>query len=165
MKKTKKKLKITIPSDDELNDLGVFLGDIFLLNYCGINVFFRVCKTYKNSVCLYEIKTKEINCEGKKCIALSKKLVANKEPFIIDKKYNTQTKSNYEVYPIPTPYEDGGVVIPIEITPSCPLFLEALKNENEYPMIGTAYAYKIKDYIGCCWELKNNERKLKWENN
>lgn len=136
----------------EINEYGIYPGDIFMLNYCEINVFFRVCRTFKKSVYLYEIQTKIVD---KKYETLTKNLTASKEPLIIDKKQNSITKSKYEIYPIIAPFDNSSeIVLPIKIEPDMPIFGKALSYENTYPIIGIAYAHKLNDYIGVCWEIK-----------
>ena len=64
---------------DELNDYGIFLLDIYVLNYYGIKVFFQVCKTTEKSVYLIELATKRY----KNGIMLTKNFSASKKPYII----------------------------------------------------------------------------------
>ena len=43
---------------NEPNRYGIYLLDMYMLDYYGIKLFFQVCKTTENSVFLVELATK-----------------------------------------------------------------------------------------------------------
>ena len=128
---------------DEINKQGIFLLDIYMLDYYGVKVFFQVCKTTENSVFLVELATKRY----KNGIMLTKNLNASKNPYIILNN-NTRTKSTYEVSP--TKLDTNEYMLPIEVKINSKLYLEAQKHIS-YPIYGTAYAVHIKDYLNKYW--------------
>lgn len=129
---------------DELNKHGIFIGDVFILNYCGIKVLFQVCKTTKNSVFLVELATKRY----KDGIMLTKSIKASKNPLIINKD-NTHTHSTYEVVPIKL---EKDYWLPIEIKPFSKIHIMALqRNGFEYAPTGYAYAVPVKEYYNRYW--------------
>lgn len=130
---------------NELNDNGIFLLDVFVLNYYGILVFFQVCKTTEETVFLVELGTKRY----KNGIMLTKHFKAAKKPLIILNN-NTHTRSTYEV----VPYK---MTVPIKITFDSPLYKEALKR-TELPTIGTFYAEKVFEYANKYWIVEENEK-------
>lgn len=129
---------------NELNRNGIFLLDIYLLDYYGIKVFFQVCKTTRDTVYLVELATK-VTKEG---IMLTKRIKASKKPIII-RLNNTPTKSKYEVKPIKLNGKDFW--LPIAINYNDPIYEEAQKY-HEYPVSGIAYAVPIKDVLNKYWE-------------
>lgn len=128
---------------DELNDYGIFLLDIYVLNYYGIKVFFQVCKTTEKSVYLIELATKRYK-NG--IIMLTKNFSASKKPYIILNN-NTRRKSTYEVYPVKNGY---GHYLPIEVKLGSRLHEEAL-NRTDFPIAGTAYAVPVRDVLNKYW--------------
>lgn len=118
---------------NELNEMGIFVGSFYILNYYGICVFFRVCKTTKKSVYLMELATKRYK-EG---IMLCKGFKGSKNPYVVLEN-NTWRKSKYEVFPT----EEG---LPIEVQYGSKLFNEA-KNKmcQNVPMCGQVYAQPIE---------------------
>ena len=80
---------------DDLNEQGIFLADVFALDYYETKLFFQVVKTTKNSVFLMELHTEPYEYGVK----ISIPVCPEKYPSII-KKNNTLTKTTYEVYPI-----------------------------------------------------------------
>lgn len=145
--------------ENELNKDDIFLLDVFHLNYYGINVFFQVCKTDYDNVCVYEMATKVISLNGIKYDMLTKGLKPSKNPFVVPKSMNTYSKSNYKVYPVRL---DGyyGVSIPIEINFNSPLYNKAILMGEEQPIIGTAYAFPIREYVGKCWARKDESERI-----
>ena len=129
---------------NELNDNGIFLLDVFVLNYYGILVFFQVCKTTEKTVFLVELGTKRY----KDGITLTKRFKAAKKPYIILNN-NTHTRSTYEV----VPYK---MTVPIMIDLDMPIYKEALKR-TELPIVGTFYAEKIVDYANKYWITREYE--------
>lgn len=128
---------------NELNNQGIFLLDVFMLDYCGIKVFFQVCKTTEKSVFLVELATKRY----KNGIMLTKNLSVSKKPYIIINN-NTRTRSTYEVYPINMDMENREYWLPIEIKINSRIYKEARK---EYSPIGIAYAVPIRDFLNKYW--------------
>lgn len=127
---------------EDLNNYGIFITDIYLLSYCGIILFFQVCKTTKKSVYLIELATKKY----KNGTMLTKRIHASKKPLII-KHNNTITKSNYEIFPIKI---DDEYLLPIEIKYGDDLYKKA-EEYVDYPPIGYVYAIPIKDYLHKYW--------------
>ena len=142
---------------DELNRFGIFLMDIFMLDYYGVQVFLQVTKTTDETVFLTELATKKT----KYGTMLTKRLVPSKTPLIVLKD-NTPTKTTYEVKPINLKGKEYW--LPIEIGYGDPIYREALKY-HESPVYGYAYAVPIKEVIGKYWlkpiSLKE-KRKLNW---
>lgn len=130
--------------EDELNECGIFLLDIYLLDYYGIKTFFQVCKTTKKTVFLVELATKTT----KNGIMLTKRIKASKKPLII-RSDNAYTKSTYEVKPINMNGKDFW--LPILIKYGDPIHIEAEKYDD-FPVCGYAYAVPIKDVINKYWE-------------
>lgn len=128
--------------NDMLNDYGIFIADIYLLSYCGIIVFFQVCKTRKKSVYLVELATKKY----KNGTMLTKTIHASKKPLII-KQNNTIRKTTYEIYPIQI---DNEYLLPIPVNYGDDLYREAEKYVD-YPPTGYVYAVPIKDYGNKYW--------------
>ena len=146
---------------NEINKYGIFLLDIYLLNYYGVKVFFQVCKTTKETVFLIELATKETK-EG---IMLTKRIKASKKPLII-RENNTHTKSKFEVKPIQlNSLNRNDYWLPIDIKVGDPIWNEAQKY-NEFPAFGVAYAVKITDVINKYWEkpcvVKCEEDEVDW---
>lgn len=142
---------------NELNRFGIFLLDIYLLDYYGVKVFLQVCKTTKETVYLTELATKNT----KYGIMLTRRIKASKKPLIV-RNDNTPTKSQYEVKPINL--NDKEYWLPIEIKYGDPIYLEACKY-HDYPACGYAYAVPIKDVINKYWEKPieiEREEKINW---
>ena len=123
----------------EPNEQGIIIGSFYILNYYGVYVFFRVCKTTKKSVYLIELATKK----HKDGVVLTKGFKTTKKPYIVQNN-NTWRKSNYEVFPT------KDKLLPIEIEYGSKLYNEALKN-TRYPMVGTGYAEPIEDIWKWYW--------------
>lgn len=126
-------------SENELNDQGVFLGDIYVLNYYEILVFFEVCKTKEKSVCLVELGTKRY----RNGVMFLKGYKASKRPLIITEN-NTRNKTTYRVRP------EKDLSLPILITTDLPIYRRARENVKN-PQVGIFYATKIVDYINHYW--------------
>ena len=134
---------------DEINDYGVFLGDVYCLNYYDILVFFYVSKTTAKTVFLVELGTKKY----KNGITLTKGFKAAKNPLVITE-YNTYEKTTYEV----TPNRD--LSLPIRITADLPIYEKALE-KVEFPMTGTFYITKVKDWANTYWVIEEKVDKIK----
>lgn len=142
---------------NELNECGIFLLDIYLLDYYGIKTFFQVCKTTKETVYLVELATKTT----KYGIMLTKHIKASKKPLIV-RFNNTYTKSQYEVKPINLNGKEFWLPIPINY--GDPIYKEAEKYDF-CPACGYAYAVPIKDVINKYWEKPVEtvkEEKINW---
>lgn len=142
---------------DELNECGIFLLDIYMLDYYGTKTFFQVCKTTKETVYLVELATKTTKCG----IMLTKRIKASKKPLIV-RFNNAYTKSQYEVKPINL--NDKEYWLPIEIKYGDPIYLEARKY-HDCPACGYAYAVPVKDVINKYWEKPVEtvkEEKINW---
>ena len=143
---------------DELNECGIFLLDIYLLDYYGIKTFFQVCKTTQKTVYLVELATKKT----KYGIMLTKHIKASKKPLIICFN-NTPTKTQYQVKPINLNGKEFWLPIPINY--GDPIYKEAEKYDS-CPACGYAYAVPIKDVINKYWEkpveIEKEEEKINW---
>lgn len=125
-----------------LNKYGVFIGDVFLLNYYGILVFFQVVATTETYTYLVELKT--VPCgEG---IVLDKDLKTSKNPYFVLKN-NIRSKTTYKVEPR---YYNKEVVLPIKIDENSKIYQEAYEMYDN-PIVDTFYAYKLNEYRNCCW--------------
>lgn len=147
-------MKTKTPNESryELNEDGIILQEIYMLNYYGVYVFFRVCGTKKNSVYLIELATKKT----KWGIMLTKDLHPSKNPLVV-RKDNVFTKSTYEVTPV---YYQGKLVLPIAVNYCDPLWMEA-KKHADYPIWGTAYAVRVKKYLNVYWKDPTAEKDKK----
>lgn len=134
---------------DEINRYGIFLTDIYYLNYYGINVFFQVCKTEYERVCLVELKTKIKKIDGEKREVLTKRLLVNKDSQIIPKN-STYTQSSYRVTPTKIPEYDT-YVLPIRIDYFSDFRRNALDITNQYCSAGIAYAVPLNEYLHKYW--------------
>ena len=126
----------------ELNEQGILIGSFYILNYYGVYVFLRVCKTTKKSVYLIELATKK----HKEGISLTKGFKPTKKPYIVQFN-NTWRKSNYEVFPT------KDKLLPIEITYGSKLYNAALQN-TKYPVCGTAFAEPVQDIWKWYWVVE-----------
>lgn len=119
---------------DDLNEQGIFLADVFALDYYETKLFFQVVKTTKNSVFLMELHTEPYEYGVKISIPVR----PEKYPSII-KKNNTLTKTTYEVYPIKI---EKDWWLPIEFDG----FIH--------------YAIKVENWQNKYWDLIWNEQNL-----
>lgn len=125
-----------------LNKFGVFVNDVFLLNYYGILTFFQVAKTTENYVYLVELAT----TQEERGISIDKHLKTTKNPKVVLTN-NVRSKTKYKVIPLIHHFEP---VLPIEVEENSILYKEVYAYVD-YPEPGTYYAYKVNDYIDCCW--------------
>lgn len=121
---------------DELNKYGITLGDFYLLNFCGILVFFEVAKTRENSVYLVELKSEDY-LDG---TMISRKIQASKDPLVVLEN-NTYRKTTYEVYP---QLNFGQYWLPIKVDYGSKLF-KAAEKQGLNPFPGTFYAEPMPD--------------------
>lgn len=119
---------------DELNNQGIFLADVFVMDFFETKLFFQVVKTRENSVYLIELQTEPYEYGVK----ISVPVRPAKYPIIV-KRNNTQTKTTFEVYPIKfekdwwLPIEHNGFVY---------------------------YATKVEDWRNKYWDLIWNEQNV-----
>ena len=137
-------------SENELNDQGVFIGDIYALNYYEILVFFEVCKTKEKTVYLVELGTKRY----KNGVMFLKGYKASKRPLIITEN-NTRNKTTYQVRP------QKDLSLPILITTDTPIYKRAKDNLVRHPQTGIFYATKIVDYINHYWVTDEEKYEVK----
>lgn len=120
-------------SENELNDQGVFLGDIYVLNYYEILVFFEVSKTKHNRVYIFELGVKKYK-EGYTLLNGRKRA---KKPLVITKN-NTYEKTTFVTYP------QKDLSLPIRITSDMPIYKKAQERVKN-PVLGTFYLTKVLD--------------------
>ena len=129
---------------------GVEFGDIFYLNYYGINVFFYVCGTDHHRVRIFELAKKHITVNGIKAEAIAPKLSPTTSPKVVLSN-NCWTKSNFWV----DTNSDGQIYIPVN---DGPLVYKAISLGVEYPLTGEYRAYPLKKekengILNYYWEL------------
>lgn len=145
------------------NENGIIFGDCFYLNYYGINVFFYVCKTNKDSACVYELAKKRVKYEGRTVEILCNNLVATKSPLVVLEN-NCYTKSNFWV----STTKDKCLIIPVEYL--SPLYKKALEQGVEFPATGEFKALmleeeKKKGFLRFYWEVTKPIKKIKKQKN
>jgi len=119
------------------NTSGVNFGDIYYLNYYGINVFFYVCGLDHSRVRIYELAKKRKIINGIHAEYLTPNLNPTTSPRIVLNN-NCWTKSDFWV----DTTKDGRLVIPVW---DGPLVYNAIKLGNDIPMIGEFYAIHLKE--------------------
>ena len=133
------------------NDYDIRFGDIFYLKYCGINVFFCVCKTSSAQCCIFELAKKTIKYEGKKVEVLCGEYKGSKKPLVVTED-NCYTKSRFWVY------AKNKDVIWIPITSDLPLYKKACEQAKDFiPRLGDIPAIKLEE------EKKNGILNYYWE--
>lgn len=135
---------------ESLNKFNIFLGDVFLLNYYGIMVFFQICGTTENYVYLVELDTKE----DENGLFINPSLKTSKNPYFVLKN-NVRSKSTYKAL---TTLFRREAVVAIKITDKDRIYQEAL-NITDYPEEGYFYAYRVNEYLNSYWrseEVKSN---------
>ena len=143
------------------NVSGVKFGDIFYLNYYGINVFFYVCGLDHNRVRIYELAKKRTIVDGIHAEYLTRDLKPTTSPRIVLNN-NCWTKSDFWV----DTTKDGRLIIPVW---DGPLVYQAIKLGNGLPAIGEFYACHLKkeqedgvsNYYWPAPEKKNKKNKNK----
>ena len=120
-------------SENELNDQGVFLSDIYMLNYYDILVFFQVSKTKYDCVYIYELGVKKYK-DGYTLLNGWKKA---RKPLVITEN-NTYNKTTFVAYP------QKDLSLPIQITADMPIYKKAQERVKN-PMLGTIYLTKVLD--------------------
>lgn len=140
---------------NKINIHGIIIGDIFQINYYGINVFFMVAKTETEKVYIVELGTKSVKINGEEHDVALGRLKYAKNPYIV-KENNNITNTRYAVCPIE---EKGDVYLPIDIPYESKLYKDA-KKVNDYIMWGTVYAYKVEQFYGIGFEKKTEKEYL-----
>lgn len=132
---------------------GVKFGDIFYLNYYGINVFFYVCGTDHHRARIFELAKKRIKYEGKSVEVLTSKLAPTTSPKVV-LEHNSWTKSNFWV----DTNKEGQIYIPVN---DGPLLHKALKLGVEYPLTGEYRAIPLNNnnILEYYWELPKKKTK------
>ena len=135
---------------------GALFGDVYYLNYHGINVFFYVCRTSMFKVCIFELSKKKIKYEGKTVDVLCDGLKPTKSPKVILDN-NCCYKSDFWV----STTKDGAIEIFIDS--SLPLYKQAIKEGVEFPETGPVYAYKLKEelengILNYYWDIRSNKK-------
>ena len=130
-----------------LNNKGVCLFDVYVMDYYGIIVFFQVCKTTRESVFIMELATKRY----KDGLTLTKTIKGSKTPLVVVNN-NTYEKTKYEV--IPT--DDKR--LPIKIEFESKIWKEARKYVD-WPRVGVCYAFPYNNYKNKYW--KKPDKKIK----
>lgn len=137
-------------SENEPNDQGVFIGDIYILNYYEILVFFQVSKTKYDYVYIYEMATKKY----KDGIMLTDKWKNSKKPLVITEN-NTWEKTKYIVYP------QKDLTLPIKITTEMPIYKKA-QERIKNPLTGIFYITKVleEDLQNCYWIMDTEKYEI-----
>lgn len=129
------------------NEYGIGFGDIFVMWYQGIYVFFYVCRSLAEQVCVFELANKRRIIKGKKVQILCPGLKPTRSPKIITKG-NCWYKSMFWV----TIKDSDHIIIPIDNT--MPIY-----HKVKYPYLGYCEATKIPDeekangVLNYYWEL------------
>ena len=115
---------------------GVNFGDIFYLNYYGINVFFYVCGLDHHRVRIYELAKKRKIINGESAEYLAPYFKATTSPKVV-LEHNCWTKSEFWVETT----KDGRLVIPVW---DGPLIYMAIALGYPAPTPGPVYAFPLK---------------------
>ena len=115
---------------------GVEFGDIFYLNYYGVNVFFYVCGLDRHRVRVYELAKKRSVIDGVSAEYLTPDFKPTSAPKVV-LTHNSWTKSEYWVKTTP----DGRLEFYIGFGP---LMCKAMKVSEQYPVSGYVYAFSLK---------------------
>ena len=123
-------LDVNFDADYDIgNDDGIEFGDLYYLNYYGINVFFYVCGLDKHRVRIYELSKKKRIIDGVSAEFLTPTLKPTRAPLIVLEN-NGWTISNYWA----RTNNKRQIEIPINV--SDPLYKKALELGVEYPVTG-----------------------------
>lgn len=139
---------------NEPNIDGIFLQDVFVLNYFGAVCLFQVCATSRETVTLMELEMEPYK-DGK---ALAPGMKPAKNPLVITEG-NTYSGSRFEVTPA---WISGNEPwLPIRVTADMPIFKEAERlGGDPYPCI--AYAMRTPDYVGVYWPYPSRSMPDGW---
>lgn len=137
---------------DELNDCDIMLGDVYMLNYYGVKVFFEVSQTDYDKVCVYELKTKKMFIDGKYRIMIDEKGKSErKSTLVVPLNENTYRKSKFWVE-----YANSNTLkIPIDM--NMPIYKEAVARGVNCPVYGTAFAVYVPDWYNKYWDYYDYE--------
>ena len=140
-------------SGNELNDQGVFLGDVYLLNYYDILAFFEVSKTKHNRVYIFELGVKKYK-NGYTLLSGWKRA---KKPLVITEN-NTYEKTTFVAYP------QKDLSLPIRITSDMPIYKKAQERVKN-PLLGTFYLTKVldEDLRNYYWTVDEEKYEIKGE--
>lgn len=137
---------------------GVKFGDIFYLDYYGINVFFYVCRTDHHQVAIFELAKKKVKLdyvsEEEKVEIVDRRLVPARKPYIVTEN-NCWTKSEFFVKTT----EEGHILIPIKYKSR--IYNEALKLGEEFPITGEYRAVPLADFAKYYYELPKSKKQRK----
>ena len=153
-------LDVNFDADYDIgNDDGVNFGDLYYLNYYGINVFFYVCGLDKHKVRIYELAKKKRIIDGVSAECLTPGLRPTHTPLVVLEN-NCWTKSNFWASTNNKPQ------IEIPINAFDPLFKKALELGVEYPMTGFCYAIWMEEeqkngVLNYYWPTPNKKTKKK----
>ena len=118
-------------------DPDINYGDVYLLNYYGVLVFFSVCWVGAESVRVVELASYSYK-NGK---MLYSDMRLSKKPYFVRK--NVRTKSDYEIM-LNEECERG--VLPIYVPYGCRLYCDVLSKRVDIPTTGLFFAEKVSDY-------------------
>lgn len=130
---------------------GVKFGDVFHLDYYGINVFFYVCGTDHHRVRIFELAKKRGVINGIHAEYLAPGLKPTTAPKVV-LSHNSWTKSEFWV----ETNKEGQLCIPIN---DGPLLRKALKLDVEYPLTGEYRAYPVAEATKYYWEVPKKKTK------
>lgn len=132
-----------------LNIYGVMLGDVYILDYYGLIVYFKVSRVWEDKVGLVELAT-YIEDEDIYCFYPDRRLA--KKTFFVNKNVNTKTDFIIE------PDEDG--TIPITITADTKIYQNAIERGIKNPLEAIYYIEKIDDTYTKWYSDYVNEKEI-----
>lgn len=131
---------------------GIMFGQVFYLNYYGINVFLYVCGQDSNRVRVFELaKSKIKNQEGELVEVIKPGLKPAKNPLIVTGR-NGWTVSNFWLE-TGIDKETGIKVLYVPIRMYDPIYKKALELGVEYPDFGEIKAEYVKEPERYYWEM------------
>ena len=130
-----------------------FFGDIYLLNYCDILVFFQICDVKAETVKVVELATYPYE-NG---VMLYRDLRVSKKPYFV--KRNVRSKSDYEI----TLEEGMEESLPIWIDCDSTIYKEAVANRTYLPATGVFYAEKISKALDTYFVAAELEEQIEVE--
>lgn len=138
---------------------GVRFGDIFYLNYYGINVFFYVCGLDTHRVRVFELAKKRKKINGESAEYLAPHLKPTSAPYFV-LEHNCWTKSEHW---FETTTEDR-MIVPIDMY--SPIHKKVLDLGIDFPITGYAYAIKLDkeqraNVLTYYWEAPKRIKKQK----
>ena len=118
------------------NEHGAMYGQIYYLDFHGINLFFFGCRTAARHISLFELEKKRIQQEGKTVEIIHPRLKPARKPLLIEDN-NCEYKTNYWA-------ETGKECVYVTVYADSPLFKQAYEDGKE-PMPGTYKAVWLKE--------------------